>query len=128
MLQQIRHSLWTRVFWGFTALYLLNISVDAADPYPEHIAEDLSINELESLVEVLLEQVLGFEDIIKEYDDPDHQEHNQKKLGKWQLSPPFEAAPICWTAPDCSSGKPDLAYLLRYSSGFASIHAPPPKV
>lgn len=66
-------------------LYLLNISVDTADPNPEHIPEDLSINDQESIVEFIVEKVLGFEDAIKEYDDNDTEDHNKKKNVKIDL-------------------------------------------
>lgn len=60
-------------------LYFLNTSVDTIDPNPEYIPEDLSINEQESVVEILLEKVLGFENAIVEYDDHDTEEHTKKK-------------------------------------------------
>ena len=60
-------------------LYLLNISVDPSDPNPQHIPEDLSFNDQESIVEIIVEYVLGYEDAIKEYDDRDTEDHNAKK-------------------------------------------------
>lgn len=65
-------------FWGCMALFLFNISVDTVDPYPNFISEDLSINDQESVVEIIVEQVLGFEDAIVEYDDHDTGNHNKK--------------------------------------------------
>ena len=67
-------------------LYLLNNSVDTADPNPEHIPEDLSINDQESIVEIIIEKVLGFENAIEEYDDNDTEDHNKKKNVKIDLS------------------------------------------
>lgn len=66
-------------------LYLLNISVDTADPNPEHIREDLSFNDQESIVEIVVEEVLGFEDVIKEYDDHDTEDQDKKKNVKIEL-------------------------------------------
>lgn len=66
-------------------IYLLNISVDIADPNPEYIPEDLSINDQESIVEIIVEQVLGYEDAIKEYDDNDSEDHNRKTNLKIEL-------------------------------------------
>lgn len=63
-------------------LYLFNISVDTTDPNPEYISEDLSINDQESLVEILVEKVLGFENAIVEYDDHDTEERTKKKNTK----------------------------------------------
>jgi len=59
-------------------IYLLNISVDAADLNPQYIKEDLSFNDQESIVEIIVEQVLGYHDAIQEYDDHDAEEHNNK--------------------------------------------------
>lgn len=67
------------------ALHLLNISVDTADPNPEYIAEDLSLNDQESFVEMFIEKVLGFENAIAEYDDPDTQDHDNKQSNKIEL-------------------------------------------
>ena len=59
-------------------VYLLNISVDAADPHPEHIPEDLTFNDQESIIEFLLEKVLGYEEMIAEYDDRDSEDSSKK--------------------------------------------------
>ena len=59
-------------------LYFFNISIDTADPNPEHIPEDLSINDQESIIEIVVEKILGYEDAIKEYDDHDPEDHNTK--------------------------------------------------
>ncbi|PTB96581.1 hypothetical protein C9994_06660 [Marivirga lumbricoides] len=65
--------------------YLLNISVDTVDPKPEYIPEDLSINDQESILEIIVEKVLGYENAIKEYDDHDSEDHNKKKETKTDL-------------------------------------------
>lgn len=67
-------------------LYLLNISIDTTDPYPEYIPEDLSINDQESIVELFVEKILGYENAIKEYDDHDTENHNKKTIIKIDLS------------------------------------------
>ena len=64
------------------ALYLLNISVDSHDLNPEPLAINLSINEQESIVEIVVEQILGFENAIAENDDHDQQQHKTKKNSK----------------------------------------------
>jgi hypothetical protein len=66
-------------------LHLFNISVDTADPNPDYIPEDLSFNDQESIVEIIVEQVLGDEDAIKEYDDHDTDDHNKKERVKIDL-------------------------------------------
>ena len=65
--------------------YLLNISVDAPDLYPEYIPENLTFNDQESIIEIVVEKILGFEDAIKEYDDHDNEDHNTKTASKIDL-------------------------------------------
>jgi hypothetical protein len=52
-------------------LYLLNGSVDSPDMNPDYIPEDLSCNDQESIIELILEKVLGFDNMMVEYDDCD---------------------------------------------------------
>jgi hypothetical protein len=53
---------------GLTALQLVNVSIDASDPAA---LEDLSVNEIESCVELLVELVLHHDNAIPEIDDSD---------------------------------------------------------
>lgn len=107
-------------------LYLLNISVDTADPNPEHIPEDLSLNDQESIVEIFVEQILGYENAIREYDDHDTENHNKKKNTKIDLSDHVTKA---------DNNPPNLIerekrypdYEARLTSGFKEIDGPPPK-
>jgi hypothetical protein len=108
-------------------LYLLNISVDKADPEPEYIPEDLSFNDQESIVEIVVEKVLGFENAIKEYDDHDTEQHNKKKNVKIDLLQCTKL--INGIHHHTSLGEKELfpdseANLM---SGFAEIDSPPPK-
>ncbi len=66
-------------------LYLLNISVDPADLNPDHIPEDLNLNEQESIVEIIVEKILGYEDAITEYDTHENEDHNKKNNVKIEL-------------------------------------------
>lgn len=90
MLQHLRHSVAVRYLWGFMALYLLNISVDTVDAYPSCATEDLSFNDQESIVEIVVEKVLGFENAIEEHDDPDTENHTEKNNLK------IDFVPICF--------------------------------
>jgi hypothetical protein len=60
------------------AFYFINTSVDTADPNPEYIPEDLTINDQESIIELVVEQFLGYENAFVEYDDHDTEDHNKK--------------------------------------------------
>ena len=60
-------------------LYLFNLSVDTSDPNPRHIPEDLSINDQESMVELVAEQILGMEDAFEEFDDTDSEDQTSTR-------------------------------------------------
>jgi hypothetical protein len=104
-------------------LCLLNISVDTADPSPEYIPEDLSFNDLESIVEIVVEKVLGFEDAIKEYDDHDTEDHNKKKNVKIDLV--VHVNNDHNQVLERKKFYPDDEVLL--TKGFSEIDSPPPK-
>ncbi len=70
-------------------IHLLNLSVDAPDLTPSYIAEDLTINDQESVVELITETVLGFEDAFPEYDDEDGNEIREQ-TGKLSLICPMQ--------------------------------------
>ncbi|MEO9476737.1 MAG: hypothetical protein ABJG41_14440 [Cyclobacteriaceae bacterium] len=64
------HIVFRSVGW-FMALYVLNFSVDAPDAQSDYEDEDLSINDLESIAEIVLEEWMGIEDAVPEHDEPD---------------------------------------------------------
>jgi len=109
-------------------LYLLNISADTEDPNPQHIPEDLSINDQESIIEIIVEQVLGYEDAFKEYDDHDTEDYNNNTNVKIDLLNSFLA--ICIIKQSFTETRkqnhPDYNTLLF--NGFQNLDIPPPKV
>ena len=109
-------------------LYLLNISVDTADPNPEHVPEDLSFNDQESIVEIVVEKVLGFEDAIKEYDDHDTEDHNKKKNVKIDLLVHAIKADKIDHNQFFERKKLFSDYEARLTKGFNELDSPPPKV
>ena len=128
MLDQLRNSIFTKVLFGLMGIYLLNISVDTADPYPDYIPEDLSYNDQESIVEIIIEKVLGFENAIEEYDDHDSEDHNKKKNVK-----------IDFLVYESNKTESIIKYLKnkkqlfirskdQLTSGFKEIDSPPPKL
>lgn len=72
-------SLFGRLFCAFMALYLLNCSVDSPDTQRDGLSDNLAINDQESLLEILIEKVLGYKDAIAEYDDDDCETPSVKK-------------------------------------------------
>lgn len=109
-------------------LYLLNISVDTADPSPAHIPEDLSFNDQESIVEIVIEKILGFENAIKEYDDHDTEDHNKKKNVEVDLL--VDVIKVNKIDPNqfIERKKRFPNYEARLTKGFSKLDSPPPKV
>lgn len=69
--QFFRNHIVARALALFMAAYILNFSVDSPDAQPDHMAEDLSINDLESIAEIVLEEWMEIDDAIPEHDESD---------------------------------------------------------
>lgn len=63
---------WKRFLVGLLALYLLNISVDFQHPRIK-VREDISINEIESLAELVVEEIAQVEDFFEELPESDRE-------------------------------------------------------
>ena len=60
-----------KLIWLFLALHFINGSVDPVDFVVDHsMGEDLSVNEMETITEIVAEQILDIEDCFPEYDEP----------------------------------------------------------
>ncbi len=108
--------------------YLLNISVDSPDIHPEYIPEDLTINDLESVIEIVFEQVLGFEDTFKEYDDHDTEDHNNKTNTKIDLTTHNTNELFSSQKSIITARKKFSDYNTILTKGFQKLNIPPPKV
>lgn len=106
---------------------MLNISVDAADPNPEHIPEDLSINDQESIIEIIVEKVLGYEDAFKEYDDRDTEDQNKKTNVKIDLINRYTTHCIVEFSLIETKKQTFLDYNAFLTNGFQKSDIPPPK-
>lgn len=128
MITQIGNSVFARILWGLMGLYLFNISVDSADFNPNYIPEDLSFNDQESIIEIVIEKILGFEDAIKEADDCDADDHCSKKSGKIDIFPiKNHSSKIAKSSLQRDRQKFPChnSYL---TSGFQQLDSPPPKI
>ncbi|TQO38560.1 hypothetical protein GQ41_3211 [Arenibacter algicola] len=127
MISRIRNSIFTKILWGFMGLYLLNISVDTPDPNPNYIPEDLSFNDQESIIEIVVEQFLGYDNAFEEYDDHDTEEHNKKKNVKIDFlvnqAFPSESPRQLFI----KKKRLFLDHEARLTNGFNEIDSPPPK-
>lgn len=108
--------------------YLLNISVDSADLNPEHIPEDLAINDQESIIEIIVEQVLGYQDAFKEYDDHDTENHNHKRSIKTDLINHYLAVYNIKQVVIETKKQEFLYYNTSLTNDFQQPDLPPPKV
>lgn len=79
-MQRIRQHILTRFLCGLVAAVVLNLSVDAPDLYDNVVPEDLSYNDIESVVEWVAEEVCAIENAIPEHDDND--QNSPLKLDK----------------------------------------------
>ena len=108
--------------------YLFNISVDADDPHPRHIVEDLSFNDQESIIEFVVEKILGYSDAIQEYDDNDTEDHNSKHHVKVDFLVHTNTLPKPSYPIVVDEKQAFLRYDARLMNGFRRIETPPPKV
>jgi hypothetical protein len=72
----LRKKIWRTIIILVVTVQIINVSIDATDP--SHF-EDLTINEIESWLEFVVEIALGHENAIRETDEHDH--HTTHKPG-----------------------------------------------
>lgn len=124
-----RNTFVSRIICGYLAFCIFNTSVDGPDRLTSVLqpSENLSLNDPESLIEIVLENVLGFDKAIPEYLDPDNGKamKNLKNTSDQYVAYHIGAVtPLIYTV---IQEKFD-----NYSSSLAShsreIHSPPPEV
>jgi len=89
-MKKLREHIIFRVFWGMLALHILNIGIDAPDLFFQQ-KENLAFNDIESIVELVLEDYLDIDNAIAEHDDSD--EGQQMKFEK-KVDFYFEFSPL----------------------------------
>jgi hypothetical protein len=119
-----RHHIIYRLLSVVMALHILNLSVDAVDALPSSIPEDLSFNEIESVVEFVLEDVFHIKNALPEHDEQD----DTAELTKTSVD--FIAIPV---QTSLSHTTPRYSYLHFSPSDYCftqlirDILSPPPK-
>jgi hypothetical protein len=53
------------------AFHMLNVCVDMPDAAPDYVPEDLTVNDIETVVELVLEKALDIDNAIEEQDEAD---------------------------------------------------------
>ena len=116
-----------RLIWFFMALHIFNCSIDAPDIFPNSIPEDLSINEMESVAEFMLEKVFGFTTALPEHDENDQEEGMDFKLSKLMIFCQPILKPI-WPPQQYKLSCNYLDFDDRFATQFLSeIDSPPPQ-
>ena len=117
--------LWTIVL----AFTIFNCSIDSPDHTPFNTSEDLSYNDMESVLELVVEKVFCFDNIFIEYDDNDEGDGGQFSFKKGiDLFTPQSFYPFQFADVDTSPIKHE-GFKESYSSQFhPELIPPPPKI
>lgn len=101
------------------------MSIDTPDAHPDCVAEDLSINDIESFVELVLEDILKINNAIAEHDEADDDDKTGfgiKKELSFNSFPKFNfliQAPLNYT-------NAETPYNSALQSDYISDIIPPP--
>lgn len=128
-MDKLRNTYAFRIFWLLLAVQFLNLSVDSVDLFQSSRFEDLSINDQESILEIVLEKILGIENAVVEYDESDSETESGKK-SRTDLDPATKlAANKALTNKDFDSLEKEKLRREseRLTAGFNRIDTPPPK-
>lgn len=123
-----KYSVFLNRFWFLMAVYFLNISVDYQDIKGNKDIEKTPFNEQESIIELVVEKALGFENAISEHETDDTDENNTFKknfsLDKFILSNPFALKNNFILA----TKKAESYHKCNYYKTCLVIHSPPPEI
>lgn len=81
-MRYFRKHILSRIVWVFMALHILNCSIDSPDAQPDSVPENLSYNDIESVAELIIEQIMGFDNVIPEQDEHDTEEGGSISIAK----------------------------------------------
>jgi hypothetical protein len=93
--KDLHRPFWHRLFYLLMAFYVINASIDAPDGYVTRNAqgecrEDLTVNDIESLGELVLEGVFDLSNAIPEHDEADDEEDQISKIFfDWSIPMPY---------------------------------------
>jgi hypothetical protein len=62
----------SRILILLLVVHVLNLSIDAPDPLPDYIPEDMSVNDIETIAEYVLEKYLDIDNALPEHDEDDN--------------------------------------------------------
>lgn len=129
MISIIRNSGITEYLWGFVALVILNCSVSTPDLIDNRSLSKGYYNEQESIVEILVEKVMGFENAIAENNNEESdQVFSLKKNQFFQI---YQSFGNPFSALENSPGdKAKVFFSTRQMplSAFSEVNSPPPEL
>ncbi|GLU44708.1 hypothetical protein Musp01_23320 [Muricauda sp. NBRC 101325] len=102
--------------------------MDTPDPYPDYIPENLTYNDQESILELVAEKMLGYDDAFEEHDEPDSEEHNKKNNGEINFFVEVQKEHRSQKFYDLPKNRMFVDPFAFLSNGFPKIDTPPPKV
>jgi hypothetical protein len=108
------------------ALHIFNISVDMPDANPDSEPEDLTINDQETIVELVLEKCIGIENAIEEHDEPGDESQSFEINKEFQL---FSIAftKVNFNRPYIELNKQIPEKIIDLPTVISEIVPPPPK-
>lgn len=129
MLSCVRAHTWTRGWCVLMAMYLFNICADAPDLTLPGSPENLAYNDMESVLEIVLEQGLQVENAMPEHEDADaqHPEHRVPHKATDLFLPVEASLTIREKIPFCVGKGPLYHVLLRLPLCPGEVMAPPPE-
>lgn len=110
------------------AIYFLNCSVDAPDIQILSQQENLNFNDQESIIELLVEKVLGFENAIIEQDDVDGSPQKSMKKSIYLDYFVFQDNSLKNTFFNWDSNKKLFSPIQLFESISLEITSPPPLI
>lgn len=118
-------SLVSKVTSFLLALYVLNFSVDTRDIQPNWVEEDLSHNDIESLVELALEVVLKIENAVPEHEEEDNDDGSSVEFKKFCCIPLLSSVIAYTHTRQVENLTP---YAESVVNRYLEINSPPPEV
>jgi hypothetical protein len=125
-LKRKRSYIVQRLFCLFQALAILNFSIDPPEWDSEEATlkhETMSVNEIDSICELVLELGFEMEDAVPEQDSPDQERTFLKKVN-YLLDSPYTYLP---RKPLMREVEPTFHIPSFYSAYLQEINPPPPK-
>lgn len=124
----IRKSIISKCLWLFMAVTIFNFSIDSPDNCPDCIPEDLSQNDMESVVELVMEDFLSMDNAIPEWDEHDGCDECNSDLAENGLLYPIQLSkPLNYPNSINRQKQLILSDQLFELSYFSEVLNPPPE-